>query len=89
MTGSPCSDSLKALIIEAGAYRVGIARAEAVPDEIMATYREWISRGWHGEMNYLEKYDDVRSDPRRLLDGAERIIVCAFPYYSPIKRQDG
>ena len=89
LNGSPCSDSLKALIIEAGAYRVGIARAEAVPDEIMATYREWISRGWHGEMNYLEKYDDVRSDPRRLLDGAESIIVCAFPYYSPIKRQDG
>ena len=26
-------------------------------------------KGKHGEMAYLEKYDDLRSDPRRLLDG--------------------
>ena len=89
MTNSLCSDTLRALLAEAGAYRVGVARAEAVPDEVMAGYREWIRRGWHGDMSYLEKYDDVRSDPRQLLDGAESVVVCAFPYYFPVERGEG
>lgn len=33
-------------------------------------------------MAYLERWDDVRRDPRLLLEGARTLIVCAFPYYN-------
>lgn len=71
-------------IVEAiGASRWGIAHAEKVDPDSVALYAKWIADGCHGTMDYLERYADVRSDPRKLLEGAESIICCAFSYYHP------
>ena len=43
-------------------------------------YERWIADGCHGSMTYLEKYSEVRFDPRNLLPGARTIISMAFPY---------
>lgn len=32
-------------------------------------------------MAYMERYAEIRRDPRLLLDGAKSIVVCAFNYY--------
>jgi len=31
-------------------------------------------------MEYMERYREVRNDPRQLLEGAKSILCCAFPY---------
>lgn len=64
-----------------GAVAWGVARAEPVEDDVCRYFESWLREGNHGEMHYLERYGDIRRDPRLLLDGARSIIVAAFPYY--------
>ena len=80
---SQCRALVLSLLQGAGALRAGIASARPVSPEVEAQYREWIASGSHGEMSYLDRYHDVRRDPRLLLDGARSVIVAAFNYYTP------
>lgn len=58
-------------------------RLDAPVDAVAAAqFRRWLADGRHGEMSYLEKYPDLRLDPRTLLDGARTLIVVGFPYYT-------
>lgn len=77
------SADVKKLVLEAGAVATGIAKARPVDQEAESLYQSWINTGRHGEMEYMERYAEVRHDPRLLLDGAESIIVAAFNYYTP------
>ncbi|MDE7443891.1 MAG: tRNA epoxyqueuosine(34) reductase QueG, partial [Muribaculaceae bacterium] len=85
---SQCSkDRVGEWLIQAGANAWGVALAESVDPDAVAIYDRWIASGAHGGMDYLERYSDVRNDPRLLLDGAQCIIVAAFNY-QPSRRQD-
>lgn len=58
----------------------GIARAGLLETE--ATQLEkWLKAGMHGEMTYMENHFDKRTDPRKLLDGAQSVIVFLFNYF--------
>ena len=73
-------ETIRSLILDAGACAVGFAEAAPVDDADMVLYDRWIAAGSHGEMAYLDRYHDVRRDPRLLLDGALTVISCAFDY---------
>jgi len=76
------SEDIKRLVTGTGAVAVGIAATAPVGLDAESLYLQWIAAGKHGGMSYLEKYQDVRRDPRLLLEGAESIIVAAFNYYN-------
>lgn len=76
-------DFIRSAITAAGACKVGFTEAAPVAPEWVARYSEWISQGCHAEMAYLDRYHDVRSDPRLLLDGALTVISCAFDHRQP------
>lgn len=83
---SPWSDTtaaLAAILTRAGVYRFGIARAEHVDPRHIQAYTRFIEQGRHASMQYLERYTDLRTDPRTLLAGTNSVISCAIPYYSP------
>lgn len=43
--------------------------------------REWmLSHGHHADMNYLERNEEKRRDPRLLVEGARTIVSLAVPY---------
>ena len=73
-------ESIRRSVLAAGACAVGFAEAGPVEEAVADSYISWIGRGCHGEMAYLDRYHDVRRDPRLLLDGAQTVISCAFDY---------
>lgn len=73
----PCPDSL---FEGSGVVRHAVADLGPVDSRSRALYEQWIAEGRQGEMEYLERYPDVRLDPRLLLEGAQSIICCAIPY---------
>jgi epoxyqueuosine reductase len=75
--------AVKRLAAEAGFDLCGIARAE--PGEEQERLREWLARGFHGDMRYMER----RRDVRELLPGCRAVIALAVNYYSPRPMPDG
>ena len=57
------SDRIKGKAIEIGFSNVGIARAESLTTE-GARLTEWLERGFHGEMVWLEREPEKRSGIR-------------------------
>src|ERR1051326_3756697 len=44
-------------------------------------FREWLGAGAHGEMNYMQRGEEKRCDPERILPGAQSIVVLALNYF--------
>ena len=68
--------------MEVGFDDCGVARAGALTDEEYPL-REWIRRGWHGDLDYMERNADKRMDPRLLVPGAKSVICCVSAYPPP------
>ena len=56
----------------------GIAPAAAHPE--LRFYREWLERGYAGEMAYLHRTADRRADVRQVIPSAQTVIVTATVY---------
>lgn len=80
-------ETIKKTALEIGFHRVGITNAE--PHEHFNFYKKWISEGCHGEMAYLEKHLDKKSDPKKLLPSARSIICCALSYKTEACHPEG
>lgn len=74
--------SVTRLALEVGFDACGIACADALADEEYPL-REWLRRGWHGNLAYMERNVDKRMDPRLLLPGAHSVICCVSAYPPP------
>lgn len=75
------ASELRRRLKDAGVFKSGIARVEAVDAATVTGYDRWLSEGMNGEMAYLEKYHDIRSNPALLLPGARSVVSCAFNYW--------
>src|SRR5437762_3266985 len=58
----------------------GIAPAAAHPE--LAFFREWLSRGYAGEMAYLHRSAEQRADVRNVVPTARTVIVTATVYHT-------
>lgn len=85
---SPCSRNLQHIASELGFAKVGIAKISDVPKPIIEKYDHWISNRCHGEMAYMEKYRDVRQNPRLLLENARSTIVVVANYHHNAKEAE-
>ncbi len=70
--------AIKARGRELGFAAVGIARAEVGP--AAARLREWLAAGCHGEMDYMARHADLRSNPQALVPGTVSVISAALDY---------
>lgn len=47
---------------------------------------EWLKRGYHGEMKWMENHFDKRLDPRKLVEGAKSVVTVLLNYYPEEKQ---
>ena len=45
--------------------------------------KEWLAQGRHGQMEYMERHAQLRSDPNLLVPGTVRVICVTMNYLSP------
>jgi epoxyqueuosine reductase len=75
------TQEVKSAALEIGFDAVAIARAEPLDVEF-ERYREWLDRGYHGNMSYMESKLESRHDVTHIVAGARSVIVLAKNYFT-------
>jgi len=76
---------VKQLAGELGFNFCGIAKATKLDDDARRL-ESWLNKGMQGSMHYMERYFDMRIDPRKLVPGARSVITLLLNYF-PNERQ--
>lgn len=66
----------------------GIARAEHLTEDA-DFLRSWLDRGMHGEMSYLERNFEKRTDPRELVPGCQSVVSVLLNYCPEVAQPEG
>lgn len=81
--------------LQLGFSKVGIVRAEELPEE-RSQLQKWLARGFNGEMKWMEREPEQRTNPRLVFPAARSLVVVALNYYTPhqhevsgVNRQSG
>jgi len=80
MTDKEIANFIKKSAEEEGYDLAGITEAKSL-DEESDHLREWLNRGYHGTMAWMEKNFENRTDPRKVLNDARSVISLGVNYY--------
>lgn len=72
---------IKNLVTGQGFEEVGISKAERLNEEDVRL-RQWLDKGYHGSMTYMERHFDKRLDPTALVPGAKSVISMIYNYHT-------
>jgi epoxyqueuosine reductase len=75
-------DRLKAKARELGFELAGIARAAEADG--FASFREWLDRGYAGEMEYLHRNADPRRHPESILPDVRSVVMLGMTYANSV-----
>ncbi len=81
------SRKIKEKAIELGFLQAGIARADHLKEDA-SRLSEWLDRGYHGSMGYMENHFEKRVDPCELVEGARSVVVVLQNYFTREKQHD-
>jgi len=76
------TNAVKAKALELGFQAVGIARADVLIEE-RQQLEEWLRRGFHGEMPYMARDPEQRTNLQKIFPDARSVVVVAMNYYTP------
>jgi len=80
MNKSELSAAIKVRAEELGFLSCGIAKVEYLEEE--ARHLEnWLEKGYHGKMSYMENHFDKRVNPALLVDDAQSVISVLVNYF--------
>ncbi len=80
MSPSAHSRIIKEVSQRLGFDYCGIARADFLEQEA-PRLEQWLAGNLHGKMHYMEKWFDLRLDPRKLVPGAKSVVSLLLNYY--------
>jgi epoxyqueuosine reductase len=72
------SDAVKAKALDLGFDLCGVAPADGFPE--LSFLREWLDRGYAGDMAYMARTADRRSDVRAVVPGARSVVMLGTLY---------
>jgi epoxyqueuosine reductase len=82
------TDTIRQKALQMGFSKVGFVPAEVL-SEPQAHLHEWLARGYHGEMKWMERDPAQRADPRKLFPQARSVVAVAMNYYTPHQHSVG
>ena len=80
------SQFIKNTALQLGFDFCGIAKAVAL-DEDARRLEQWLQKGMHGNMHYMQQHFDLRINPTLLVPGAQSVITLLFNYYPETQQQ--
>ena len=81
------TNQIKQKALEIGFHKVGIVRAEKLHEE-SGHFKDWLEKKYHGEMKWLEREPEKRTDPELLFPGAKSIVVVALNYFTAHEHEE-
>ena len=79
------SKNIKQFAKSLGFDYCGIARATLL-NEDARKLEQWLHKGFHGGMKYMENYFDLRIDPTKLMPGAKSVITLLLNYFPSVNQ---
>jgi epoxyqueuosine reductase len=80
------SARIKAEAQRLGFELAGISSAKVPPHE--ESFAAWLRRGFAGEMDYLERTEELRRNPLTLMPWAVSVVSVGINYFTPFVRPD-
>jgi len=76
------------MAIGLGFTHCGIAKAGLLTDDAKRL-EQWLAKGMHGNMQYMENHFDLRIDPTKLVPGAKSVITLLLNYFPEVAQKEG
>ena len=87
MTPEVITHIIQQAAVDLGFDYCGIAKAELL-NEDARRLEQWLNKGLHGSMQYMENYFDLRIDPSKLVPGAKSVITLMMNYFPETKQKN-
>jgi len=81
------SSMIKAEALRIGFDGCGISKAGELKED-SDRLSDWLQKGFHGNMKYMENHFEKRVDPAKLVDGAKSVISVILNYFPSEKQKD-
>ncbi len=81
------TEKIKQKALDIGFHKIGIVRAAPLFEE-KKHLEQWLAKGFHAEMRWMEREPEKRADPTVLFPPAKSIIVVALNYYTPHEHEE-
>jgi len=81
------SQEIKRKALELGFDLVGITDVSPLNTEQVEMFTDWLKSGYAGQMNYLHRNFEKRTQPAKLLENAQSIICVGLNYKPPKQKQ--
>ena len=82
-------DASLSLRIKEQAQRLGFQLVGISPVKLPAheeSFAEWLRKGFAGELAYMQRSEELRRDPHRLVPWAVSVISVGMNYFTPLRR---
>ncbi len=79
------NEKIRSKAVELGFHTCAILPVARLTEE-EPRFQQWLEKGFHGEMSYMERNTEKRLDPAKLFDNAKSIILVLLNYF-PSKTQ--
>jgi len=88
MNKSYLTSLIKQKALDLGFQSIGISKAEFLEEEA-PRLENWLKKGYHGKMGYMENHFDKRLDPSKLVPGAKSLISLSYNYFPDKLQEEG
>ena len=71
-------DQIKEIGLGLGFDKIAISKADSFPEH--EALKDWLAKGFHGSMHYMERGAAKRMNPQEVMPEAKSVITCALNY---------